>query len=116
MRLERGLEPSLLVRAVESRPCGSFCSNGRAFADVFHSVTLALSDDDFGKLVGGKANAQRLFMSGKLKVKGDVMKVVQPRHYQDSHDLPHNRRLRRWNPYSRRRRVLRQSFRRLQVV
>lgn len=39
------------------------------------TVTLSLSDDDFGKLVDGKANAQRLFMSGKLKVKGDVMKV-----------------------------------------
>ncbi|OBT49693.1 hypothetical protein VE04_09902 [Pseudogymnoascus sp. 24MN13] len=31
---------------------------------------------DFGKLVAGKANAQRLFMSGKLKVKGDVMKAT----------------------------------------
>jgi hypothetical protein len=39
-------------------------------------VTLSLSDDDFGKLVAGKANAQRLFMSGKLKVKGDVMKAT----------------------------------------
>jgi len=40
------------------------------------TVTLTLSDDDFGKLVSGKANAQRLFMSGKLKVKGDVMKAT----------------------------------------
>ncbi|TGJ81468.1 hypothetical protein E0Z10_g7293 [Xylaria hypoxylon] len=40
------------------------------------SVTLSLSDEDFGKLVAGKANAQRLFMSGKLKVKGDVMKAT----------------------------------------
>jgi putative sterol carrier protein len=39
-------------------------------------VTLVLSDDDFGKLVSGKANAQKLFMSGKLKVKGDVMKAT----------------------------------------
>ena len=39
-------------------------------------VTLSLSDEDFGKLVAGKANAQRLFMSGKLKVKGDVMKAT----------------------------------------
>lgn len=39
-------------------------------------VTLSLSDEDFGKLVSGKANAQRLFMSGKLKVKGDVMKAT----------------------------------------
>jgi putative sterol carrier protein len=39
-------------------------------------VTLSLSDDDFTKLITGKANAQRLFMSGKLKVKGDVMKAT----------------------------------------
>lgn len=39
------------------------------------NVSLALSDEDFGKLVAGKAQAQRLFMSGRLKVKGDVMKV-----------------------------------------
>lgn len=39
-------------------------------------VTLSLSDEDFGKLVGGKTQAQRLFMSGKLKVKGDVMKAT----------------------------------------
>ncbi|KAF5875194.1 putative oleate-induced peroxisomal protein [Botrytis fragariae] len=40
------------------------------------TVTLSLSDEDFGKLVAGKANAQRLFMGGKLKVKGDVMKAT----------------------------------------
>ncbi|KAF1935834.1 sterol-binding-like protein [Clathrospora elynae] len=40
------------------------------------AVTLVLSDADFGKLVQGKANAQKLFMSGKLKVKGDVMKAT----------------------------------------
>ncbi|KAH9906818.1 sterol-binding-like protein [Xylariomycetidae sp. FL2044] len=40
------------------------------------TVTLTLSDDDFGKLVAGKANAQRLFMGGKLKIKGDVMKAT----------------------------------------
>lgn len=39
-------------------------------------VTLLLSDDDFGKLVSGQVNAQKLFMSGKLKVKGDVMKAT----------------------------------------
>ncbi|KAF1985589.1 sterol-binding-like protein [Aulographum hederae CBS 113979] len=39
-------------------------------------VTLILSDDDFTKLIEGKANAQKLFMSGKLKVKGDVMKAT----------------------------------------
>ncbi|KAK8114171.1 hypothetical protein PG999_006240 [Apiospora kogelbergensis] len=40
------------------------------------TVTLMLSDDDFGKLVAGEGNAQRLFMSGKLKIKGDVMKAT----------------------------------------
>ncbi|KAJ4306230.1 hypothetical protein N0V88_001028 [Collariella sp. IMI 366227] len=40
------------------------------------TVTLLLSEADFGNLVAGKANAQRLFMSGKLKIKGDVMKAT----------------------------------------
>lgn len=40
------------------------------------AVTLSLSEADFGSLVAGKANAQRLFMSGKLKIKGDVMKAT----------------------------------------
>ena len=40
------------------------------------AVTLILSDDDFGKLMSGKANAQNLFMKGKLKIRGDVMKAT----------------------------------------
>lgn len=40
------------------------------------NVTLSLADADFTNLITGKANAQRLFMSGKLKVKGDVMKAT----------------------------------------
>lgn len=40
------------------------------------TVTLSLSDADFANLVAGKGNAQRLFMSGKLKVSGDVMKAT----------------------------------------
>ena len=39
-------------------------------------VTLTLPDEDFGKLVVGKANAQKMFMGGKLKVKGNVMKAT----------------------------------------
>ncbi len=35
-----------------------------------------LSDADFGSLVAGKANAQRLFMAGKLKIRGNVMKAT----------------------------------------
>ncbi|PHH72838.1 hypothetical protein CDD82_5785 [Ophiocordyceps australis] len=40
------------------------------------NVTLSLSDEDFGKLVLGDLNAQRMFMSGKLKIKGDIMKAT----------------------------------------
>lgn len=40
------------------------------------SVTLILSDADFQNLVAGKANAQRLFMGGKLKIKGNAMKAT----------------------------------------
>lgn len=40
------------------------------------TVTLSLTDKDFGQLVAGKANAQKLFMTGKLKIKGDVMKAT----------------------------------------
>lgn len=39
-------------------------------------VNLHLSEADFANLVAGKANAQKLFMGGKLKVKGDVMKAT----------------------------------------
>ncbi|KAL2419960.1 hypothetical protein ABEF95_009491 [Exophiala dermatitidis] len=39
-------------------------------------VTLLLSDDNFGKLVSGKTKAQTLFMTGKLKIKGNVMKAT----------------------------------------
>lgn len=39
-------------------------------------VTLIVSDADFATLVSGKANPQKLFMSGKLKVKGNVMKAT----------------------------------------
>ena len=39
-------------------------------------MVLVLSDKDFGNLVEGKAKAQQLFMSGKLKVRGNVMKAA----------------------------------------
>ena len=41
-------------------------------------MVLTVSDENFGKLVSGKANAQQLFMSGKLKIKGNAMKVSLP--------------------------------------
>ena len=39
-------------------------------------VTLSLSDGDFAKLVAGTEQAQRLFMAGKLKIKGNMMKAT----------------------------------------
>lgn len=39
-------------------------------------VTLQLSESDFGALVSGKQNAQRLFMGGKLKIRGNMMKAM----------------------------------------
>ncbi|KAK3620360.1 hypothetical protein LTR56_023446 [Elasticomyces elasticus] len=39
-------------------------------------VTLKLSDVDFAKLISGKANAQKLFMGGKLKITGNVMNAT----------------------------------------
>ncbi|KAF3490602.1 fatty acid-binding protein [Arthroderma uncinatum] len=39
-------------------------------------VTLVLSDKDFAALVAGTANAQRLFMGGKLKIRGNAMKAM----------------------------------------
>jgi len=40
------------------------------------TVTLVLDDENFGKLINGQAKAQQLFMSGKLKIKGDMMKAT----------------------------------------
>ncbi|GEQ70682.1 hypothetical protein JCM33374_g4361 [Metschnikowia sp. JCM 33374] len=39
-------------------------------------VQLLLKDADFVKLSSGKASGQKLFMSGKLKVKGNMMKAT----------------------------------------
>ncbi|KAK2739215.1 hypothetical protein FQN57_006658 [Myotisia sp. PD_48] len=39
-------------------------------------VTLVLSEKDFGSLVSGSSSAQRLFMSGKLKIRGNIMKAT----------------------------------------
>merc|ERR1712157_234436 len=36
-------------------------------------VTINLSDDTFIDLTDGKVNGQKAFMSGKLKVKGNIM-------------------------------------------
>ncbi|RLV93870.1 Oleate-induced peroxisomal protein POX18 [Spathaspora sp. JA1] len=39
-------------------------------------VQLLLKDVDFVKLANGKANGQKLFMNGKLKIKGNMMKAT----------------------------------------
>jgi len=49
---------------------------GTAPAGEKPTVTLVLSDDDFGKLVRGTAKAQTLFMGGKLRIRGDLMKAT----------------------------------------
>lgn len=36
-------------------------------------VTINLSDDTFVGLADGKVNAQKAFMTGQLKVKGNIM-------------------------------------------
>jgi putative sterol carrier protein len=36
-------------------------------------VTLQLSDADFQKLIDGKGNAQSMYISGKLQLKGNIM-------------------------------------------
>lgn len=39
-------------------------------------MTIILSDVDFDKLVQGRQKAQNLFMQGKLKIRGDIMKAT----------------------------------------
>lgn len=36
-------------------------------------VTISLSDETFSQLASGSLNGQKAFMSGKLKVKGQIM-------------------------------------------
>lgn len=36
-------------------------------------VTLIMDDSTFGSLKDGKGNAQKLFMQGKIKIKGNMM-------------------------------------------
>lgn len=39
-------------------------------------IVIKVNDLDFKKLALGKSNPQKLFMSGKLKIKGNVMKAA----------------------------------------
>ena len=47
--------------------------NGKVYEGTAKAdCTLTLSDADYCKLMSGKANAQKLFMSGKIKLKGNM--------------------------------------------
>ena len=49
-------------------------------ADEPGQCTISMTDEDFVSMINGKLNAQMAFMSGKLKVKGDMglaMKLAQ---------------------------------------
>lgn len=39
-------------------------------------IHLTLKDKDFVKLINNEANPQRMFMGGKLKIKGNLMKAA----------------------------------------
>ncbi|ODV86791.1 hypothetical protein CANARDRAFT_6361 [[Candida] arabinofermentans NRRL YB-2248] len=39
-------------------------------------IKIKVADADLKKLIIGKASAQKLFMTGKLKIKGNVMKAA----------------------------------------
>ena len=47
-------------------------SAGVRQADEAGQCTISMSDDDFVSMISGKLNPQMAFMSGKLKVKGDM--------------------------------------------
>ena len=67
---DKGAEDAWYLDLKESGKVGK----GEAPAGKKADVTLVLTDENFGKLVAGKSKAQTLFMSGKLKIKGNVMK------------------------------------------
>ncbi|GMF71240.1 unnamed protein product [Aspergillus oryzae] len=67
LKNDKGQEESWYLDLKEKGEVGKGAPSG---------VTLSLSDSDFASLVSGKANAQRLFMGGKLKIKGNIMKAT----------------------------------------
>ncbi|KAB8240281.1 fatty acid-binding protein [Aspergillus flavus] len=72
LKNDKGQEESWYLDLKEKGEVGKGAPSGGKKADV----TLSLSDSDFASLVSGKANAQRLFMGGKLKIKGNIMKAT----------------------------------------
>ncbi|PWY64863.1 lipid transfer protein [Aspergillus eucalypticola CBS 122712] len=69
---DKGQEESWYLDLKDKGVVGKGAAPEKGKADV----TLSLSDADFSALVSGKANAQRLFMGGKLKIKGNIMKAT----------------------------------------
>ncbi len=51
-----------------TKPGGSVSAGGSAAA----TCTVNATDDDFLNIVNGKLNAQMAFMSGKLRIQGDM--------------------------------------------
>ncbi|KAF2454702.1 SCP2 sterol-binding domain-containing protein [Lineolata rhizophorae] len=72
LKNKEGKQESWYVDLKKSGAVGS----GTAPEGEKPGVTLLMSDEDFGKLIDGKANSQKLFMSGKLKIRGDMMKAT----------------------------------------
>ncbi|KAL5355126.1 SCP2 sterol-binding domain-containing protein [Aspergillus floccosus] len=72
LKNDKGQEESWYLDLKEKGEVGKGAAPKGGKADV----TLTLSDADFASLVSGKANAQRLFMGGKLKIKGNIMKAT----------------------------------------
>jgi putative sterol carrier protein len=60
------------VKTYQVVVAGGTCTTGPG-AGQEASVTLALSAPDFLRLISGKLNGMQAFMSGKLKLKGDMM-------------------------------------------
>ncbi|GMM30270.1 hypothetical protein DAMA08_030150 [Martiniozyma asiatica (nom. inval.)] len=51
-------------------------SQEKSLSDVGNvDITINIDDLNLKKLIGGKQSAQKLFMTGKLKIKGNVMKA-----------------------------------------
>ena len=51
---------------------------GRGLAPPSHDkpdVEMVMAERDFAKMVEGAVTAQKLFMAGKIKIKGDVMRA-----------------------------------------
>ena len=53
------------------------CDYGKGTMDGDPSATVSMAADDFGDLTSGNLNPVMAFMSGKIKVDGDMSTVMQ---------------------------------------